>query len=142
MSFDPHSVVDGAPFVARLRMLLTASADQGAPLALRMPRASSTRATPRNVVTLTSPNEPLLSPRNWKNAEPSTTLKDRPFLPFVGFTFARVVSGVQLQLARAPRSRLFRGAGRLMGADTAISRFAEIAVHAQYLETFLVAVFG
>src|SRR5262245_14972006 len=37
--------------VARLRMLLTVTGDQGTPLALGTPRALSARATPRNVVT-------------------------------------------------------------------------------------------
>ena len=42
---------DGAAYVARLRMLLTAVSDQGAPRALGTPRALSARATPRSVVT-------------------------------------------------------------------------------------------
>src|ERR1700738_4771250 len=41
----------GAAYVARLRMLLTAVSDQGAPRALGTPRALSARATPRSVVT-------------------------------------------------------------------------------------------
>src|SRR5262249_16960507 len=42
---------DGATaFVARLRMLITATGDQGTPLALGTPRALSARATPRSVV--------------------------------------------------------------------------------------------
>src|SRR5207344_100546 len=41
------AVVDpGAAFVVRFRILLTASADHGAPLALCTPRALSARATP------------------------------------------------------------------------------------------------
>jgi hypothetical protein len=42
---------DGAAYVARLRLLLTAVSDQGALRALGTPRALSARATPRNVVT-------------------------------------------------------------------------------------------
>src|ERR1700730_7746082 len=49
---NPHSVSDDSvAFVARLRMLLTATSDQGAPLALGTPRALRARATPRSVVT-------------------------------------------------------------------------------------------
>src|SRR5262249_31326679 len=47
---------DGA-VVARRRMLLTFSTDQGAPLAVGTPRALSARATPRSVVTVV-PSEP------------------------------------------------------------------------------------
>jgi hypothetical protein len=44
-----HSAPPG--LAVRLRMLLTATGDQGTPLALGTPRALSARATPRNVVT-------------------------------------------------------------------------------------------